>query len=177
MLWLKSSLLLAELRRTELANSVVTSRVIDSDSSRYFQWLDSSLIRKMTRLESAAPNDSTRIRLADFCRKLWLQSTQLQLVQNKFIKIIVIVLLGTNNEPCEQWELRNFIRTEYMGICIEYIPDGLAYITYISVFRNNASATVFKMDSQNFLYLQYTNSDRLFSFFGTYEVLYNIISN
>ena len=46
--------------------SVVTSRVIDSDPSRYFQRLDSSSIRKMTRLESTAPNDSTRTRLADF---------------------------------------------------------------------------------------------------------------
>jgi hypothetical protein len=41
-------------------------------------------------LHATAPNDWTR--LADFCRK-WLESTQLQLVQNKFIKIIVIVLL------------------------------------------------------------------------------------
>jgi hypothetical protein len=47
-----------------------------------------------------------------------------------------------------------------MGIFIEYIPDGHAY--YISVFRNNASATVFKMESQNLC--TYANFDRLFSF-------------
>jgi hypothetical protein len=34
--------------------------------------------------------------------------TQLQLVQNKFIKIIVIVLLGKNNEPCEVVNNENF---------------------------------------------------------------------
>jgi hypothetical protein len=39
---------------------------------------------------------------------------------------------------------------------IQYIPDRHAYrySTLFSVFRNNASAgTVFKMESQNFLYL------------------------
>ena len=76
--------------------------------------------------------------------------TQLQLVQNKFIKIIVIVLLGKNNEPCEG-ELRNFIR-KYMGICIEYIPDRHANITFLFL-ETTLSATVFKMESQNFLYL------------------------
>ena len=39
----------------------------------YFQRLDSSPIRKMTRLESTGPNDSTRTRLADFCGN-WLES-------------------------------------------------------------------------------------------------------
>ena len=94
---------------TKINTSVVTSRVIDSDSSGYFQRLDSSGYfqrldsspkQKMTRLESTAPNDSTLIRLADVAVNY--SSTQLQLVQNKFIKIIVIELLGKNNEPCEQ---------------------------------------------------------------------------
>jgi hypothetical protein len=52
-----------------VGRSVVTSRVIDSDSSRYFQRLDSSESKTKndsTRLESTAPNDSTRTRLADF---------------------------------------------------------------------------------------------------------------
>jgi hypothetical protein len=56
-----------------------------------------------------------------------------------------------------------------MGICIEYIPDGHAY--YISVFRNNASATVFKIESQNFVYL-YQFWPALF-ILGTSEVLYH----
>jgi hypothetical protein len=38
-----------------------------------------------------------------------------------------------------------------MGIGIEYIPDGHAY--YISVFRNNASATVFKMEVMLVVYV------------------------
>jgi hypothetical protein len=67
----------------------------------------------------------------------------------KFIKITVIVLLGKNNESREQRELPNFVR-KYMGICIQHIPDGhiAIYTYYISVIRNNASATVFKMESQ-----------------------------
>jgi hypothetical protein len=43
------------------------------------------------------------------------------------------------------------------------IYSGRACLYYISVLRNNASATVFNMESQNILY-RYTNSDRLFSF-------------
>jgi hypothetical protein len=94
------------------------------DSSRYFQLLDSSPIRKMTRLESTAPNDSTRTRLADFCRK-WLESIQLQLVHDKFIKIIVIVLLGKNNEPCET------LSENIWGFAPKFIPDGHAYTIFL----------------------------------------------
>jgi hypothetical protein len=119
------------------------SRVIDSDSSCYFQGFDSSPIRKMTRLESTAPNDSTRTWLADFGCK-WLESNQLQLVQNKFIKIIVIVLLGKNNESCEQWELRNFIR-KYMHR-IYFWRACMPIILSLKILST------------------YTNFDRLFSF-------------
>ena len=96
------------------------------DSSRYFQRLDSCPIRKMTRLDSS-------------------QQPQMQLEQNKFIKIIVIVLLGKNNENFETlseniWDLHR-------------IYSWRACLYYISVFRNNASSTVFKMEYQNVLYL------------------------
>jgi hypothetical protein len=116
----------------------------------------------MTRLESAAPNDSNRTRLADFCGK-WLQSTQLQLVQNKFIKIIVIVLLGKNNESCEQWELRNFIRKYIglMGICLEYIPDGHAYYISVILFLETTLVPRFLKWSLDIL-CTYTKFDRLF---------------
>lgn len=129
------------------------------DSSRYFQLLDSTRVQyenDSIRLESTAPKDSTGARLADFCRT-WLESNQLRLVLNKFIKFILIVLLGKNSESCEQWQLRNIIR-KYMGIwgvgiCIKHIPDGHAF--FISVFRNNGSATIiiFRMESQNVLCL------------------------
>jgi hypothetical protein len=99
---------------------------LDSSQQPQMTRLESTAPNDSTRLESTAPNDSTRTRLADFAVNV---STQLQLVQNKFIKSIVIVLLGKNNEPCEQWELRNFTEKIY-GICIEYIPDGHAYILH-----------------------------------------------
>jgi hypothetical protein len=40
-----------------------------------------------------------------------------------------------------------------MGICIKHIPDGHAF--FISVFRNNGSATIiiFRMASQNVVFL------------------------
>jgi hypothetical protein len=53
----------------------------------------------MTRLESTGPNDSG-LDLLIFAVN-GSSHVQLQLVQNKFIKIIVIVLLGKNNESGE----------------------------------------------------------------------------
>jgi hypothetical protein len=69
---------------------------MESDSSRNFLRLD--LTRSSPQyeklLESRAPNDLTRTLLVDFCRKL-LESTQLQLVQDKFIKNIQFFFLTT----------------------------------------------------------------------------------
>jgi hypothetical protein len=138
--------------RTHLSTSM---SVIESTRVANFSYSTRVQNEKWLQSLTNSPNDSTRTRLADFCGK-WLESTQLQLVQNKFIKIIVIVLLGKNNEPCET------LSDNIWGLHRIYSRRACLY--YISVFRNNASATVFKMDSQNFLYLQYTNSDRLFSF-------------
>ena len=50
----------------------------------------------------------------------------LQLVHNIFIKIIVIVLLGKNNEPCET--LSEYI---WEFACTEFIPDGHAYTIFL----------------------------------------------
>ena len=77
------------------------SRVIDSDLSHYFQ-----------RLESNMKNDSNWVNGPKWPQLildlLIFAVTQLQLVQSKFIKIIVIVVLGKNNEPCEVVNNENF---------------------------------------------------------------------
>jgi hypothetical protein len=109
-------------------------RVITQCCNESSHWLGLESLFSATRLEYKTKNDSTRVNSPKwldsdstcwFCRK-WLEWTQLQLVQNKFIKIIVIVLLGKNNENFETlseniWDLHR----------IQYIPDGHAYITFL----------------------------------------------
>jgi hypothetical protein len=95
----------------------------DLTGVQYEKWLDS---------RSTAPNDSTLTRLADVCPK-WLESNQLQLVENKFIKIIVIVLLGKNNESF-MWTMRTskLYQKIFGDLHRLYIPDGHAYYICLS---------------------------------------------
>jgi hypothetical protein len=126
--------------------SVVTSRVIDSDPSHYFQRLDSSSIRKMTRLESTAPNDSTRTRLVDFA-----VNDSSQLSYNLYrINSSKLLWLGRTMSPVNN---ENFETLSENIWDLHWIYSWRACLYYISVFRNNASSTVFKMEYQNVLYL------------------------
>jgi hypothetical protein len=126
-------------------DSVVTSRVVDSDSSRL------ELLFSTTRLESNTKNDSSQqpqmTRLADFAVN---DSSQLSynLYRINSSTLLWLYCMGRTMSPVNN---ENFETLSENIWDLHRIYFWRACLYYISVFRNNASATVFKME--NFLYL------------------------
>ena len=84
----------------------------------------------MTRLESTAPNDSTRTRLADFAVN---DSSQLSynLYRINSSKLLWLYCLGRTMSPVNNENFETLSENIWDLHRIQYIPDGHAYITFL----------------------------------------------